>query len=47
METTTTNIFSQQMTLLKRVSLTQEEMNSDNMATVSIGYFLNPQIQSY
>jgi len=47
METTTTNIFNQQMTLLKRVSLTQEEMNSDNMATVSIGYFLNPQIQSY
>mgnify|MGYP002624158448 FL=1 len=47
MEAITTNIFNQQMTMLSRVSLTTEELNSDNVITVTIGYFLNPQIQSY
>lgn len=47
MDAITTNIFNQQMTLLRRVFLTPEEMNSNNIATVRIGYFLNPKIQSY
>ena len=45
METTTANIFIRPMTQLSRVTLTQEEQNSDNIKTLTIGEFLNPQYQ--
>ena len=45
MEAMTTNIFTKPMTLLRRASLTSDELNDDNIMTMTIGEFLNPQIQ--
>lgn len=42
MESETTNIFSRQMTRLRRVTLKPEEQNGNNIITQSIGDFIDP-----
>lgn len=44
-EKNTTNIFQRQMSRLRRVVLTTEEQNGNNIITQTIGDFLNPQRQ--
>jgi hypothetical protein len=45
MEFQVTNIFGRQMTLLSRVLLSAEEQNRNNIKTITIGEFLDPQRQ--
>lgn len=41
----TVNIYTRQMTMLRRVSLSPEEQNGNNIQTISIADFCNPQRQ--
>lgn len=46
MDYTVTNIFGRQMTILSRVVLPAEDQNGDNIKTITIGEFLDPEWQS-
>lgn len=43
----TTNIFNRQMTLLSRVTLQAGQQNGDNITTITVGQFVNPEYQQH